>query len=252
LREEILKGLARGEFFLVYQPQFTADGARVAAVEALVRWRHPQRGLIGPATFIEVAEEANVIDELGAFVLNQAMREAKAWRDISVSVNVSSHQLRRADFADEVVSAAAREGFPLARLELEIVENVAIASFEQTSATLQRLRALGVKIALDDFGTGYSSLTYLRKLPLDKLKIDKSFVDDVALVNSAAIVQATIALARALGLKVTAEGVETAEQQLFLRLSGAHFLQGYLFSKPVEAAEISRRLADWTPERRAG
>ena len=163
-------------------------------------------------------------------------------RDVVLAVNISSRQLEQPEFADWVVAKALEARFPLERLELEIVESAVIDNFDQASRVLSRLRSLGVKIALDDFGTGYSSLTYLSKLPLDKLKIDKSFVDGVTTVQSAAIVQAVIALARALGLKVTAEGVETPEQRHFLRVSGAHYLQGYLLSRPVPAAEISNML----------
>jgi len=251
VRDEIIKGLREGEFFVLYQPLMQADGSRMAGVEALLRWDNPTRGPVGPTTFIPVAEREGLIQELGLFVLRRAMRDGLNWPSLTISVNVSSLQLVEADFPDIVFREAEAAGFPLARLELEIVESAVIDNFERASAACMRLRERGVRIALDDFGTGYSSLTYLRRLPIDRLKIDKSFVDDAGLLQSAAIIQATVALARALGLKVTAEGVETQEQSRFLRISGSHELQGYLFSKPVSAEAISRLLADALPRRHA-
>ena len=252
LQNEILNGIRRGEFHVVYQPQMTADGARMAAVEALVRWKHPTRGAVGPADFIALAEENGVINELGAFVLRQACLDGRHWPGLLVSVNVSAVQLHNPTFAKSVEAIVRETGFSFNRLELEIVESALIDDFEIAVGMVNRLRSLGIKIALDDFGTGYSSLTYLLRLPLDKLKIDKSFVDRVGMVQSAAIVQAVVAMARALGLKVTAEGVETEAQRLFLRVCGCHYLQGYLFSKPVPASEIAKQLESGQIERRAG
>jgi EAL domain-containing protein (putative c-di-GMP-specific phosphodiesterase class I) len=217
-----------------------------------VRWNHPIRGPIGPLDFIAEAEKDSAIFELGGFVLRQACRDALNWPDLILAVNISSYQLLSPEFHDFVVKTVGETGFPLSRLEFEIVESAVIHNFEAASATIARLREIGVKFALDDFGTGYSSLTYLRKLPLDKLKIDKTFVDDIGVVQSAAIIQAVIAMARALGLKVTAEGVETAAQQKFLRICGCHDLQGFLFSKPVSALEITRLLAKAAHSRKAG
>ncbi len=247
LHQQIINGIEAGEFHLVYQPQMFADGSRMAAVEALVRWNHPTRGPLGPADFTDVAERSGAIVELGAFVLKQACLDALNWPGIGVAVNISAIQLHDPHFA-EVVEATIRDtGLPFNRIELEIVESALIENFNVAIASIDHLRALGVKIALDDFGTGFSSLTYLRKLPLDKLKIDKSFVDGAGMIQSAAIIQAVVALARALGMKVTAEGVETEEQQRFLRACGCHYLQGYLFSKPVCARAITEKLS--TPRR---
>ena len=239
---QILDGLAAGEFHLVYQPQMFADGSRMAAVEALVRWDHPTRGPVGPGDFTELAERTGAIVELGAFVLKQACLDALNWPGISVAVNISAVQLHDPDFARTVEAVIGETGLPFNRVELEIVESALIENFDIAIASLNHLRALGVRIALDDFGTGFSSLTYLRKLPLDKLKIDKSFVDGTGMVQSAAIIQAVVALARALGMKVTAEGVETEEQHRFLRACGCHYLQGYLFSKPLPASAITAKL----------
>ncbi len=251
MRQEIVDGVLNDEFHLVYQPQMTADGARMASVEALVRWRHPTRGALGPGDFTSVAESTGAIIELGDFILRRACRDALAWPSISVAVNVSAVQLRDPGFPARVEAIVRDAGLPFTRLELEIVETVFIADFDVAVAAIEHFRALGVKVALDDFGTGYSSLTYLCKLPLDKLKIDKSFVDGVGTVQSAAIVQAVVAMARALGLKITAEGVETKEQQIFLRACGCHFLQGYLFSRPAPAGDIARMIAGGLIERRA-
>jgi EAL domain-containing protein (putative c-di-GMP-specific phosphodiesterase class I) len=251
LRAEILEGLKRGEFHLVYQPQMLADGSRMTSVEALVRWNSPIHGPIGPADFIAIAERDNVIRELGAFVLRQACRDAAGFEGISVAVNVSGNQLSDPHFVDLVLEAAAHAGLPLNRLELELVENVLIENFELIQRVLSQLRGLGVRIALDDFGTGYSSLTYLRKLPLDKIKVDKSFIDDITSVSSAAIVQAIVAMGRALGLKITAEGVETDAQRLFLRVCGCDYLQGYLFSKPISPEAVVEMLGRVQRERRA-
>ncbi len=250
-REEILNGIRNREFHLVYQPQMLADGSRMVAVEALARWNSPKHGAVGPVDFIEIAERSGVINELGAFVLRQACEDAKAWPAIVVSVNVSPRQLLADDFVDFVVKTVQETGLPFARLELEIVETALIEDFESVKKIVDSLRGRGVRIALDDFGVGYSSLTYLLKLPFDKLKIDKSLVDDVGTARCAAVVQSIVAMAKALGLKITAEGVETEAQQLFLRICGCHYLQGYLFSRPAPAETIARMLKLVQTERRA-
>ncbi|MBH0239210.1 putative bifunctional diguanylate cyclase/phosphodiesterase [Methylobrevis albus] len=247
MRDELLTAIADNQLFLQYQPQMTSDGRSMASVEALVRWHHPEKGSIGPGDFTPDAEAAGVMSELGNWILRRACRDCARWPRISVAVNVSALQLRDTNFVETVVDIVREEGLAFERLELEIVESAVIEDFARASEALSRLRSLGIRIALDDFGTGFSSLTYLRRLPLDKIKIDKSFIDDLDKVQSAAIVHAVIALSRALGLKVTAEGVETEAQQRFLRSAGCHFLQGYLFSRPVEAAEIARRLAEPPP-----
>jgi EAL domain-containing protein (putative c-di-GMP-specific phosphodiesterase class I) len=250
VRDEILTGIENNEFHVLYQPIMVADGSRMAAVEALVRWNSPSRGPVGPMDFIAIAEQTGVINELGAFVLRQACRDALNWPEISISVNVSGNQLHDPTFPEFVETAVRESGLPFDRLELEIVESAVIYNFEPIEKVLNRLRGLGIKISLDDFGTGFSSLTYLRKLPIDKLKIDKSFIDGVGSVPAAAIIQAVVAMARALGLKITAEGVETKEQQLFLRVCGCNYQQGYLYSRPVSALVIAQMLAIAQTERR--
>lgn len=239
---EIVDGLRRGEFYVLYQPFFASDGTRMAGVEALLRWNHPSRK-IGPGEFIKAAEQSEVILDLGRFVLKQACRDAVQWPALTLAVNVSAAQLLEPHFVETAQAIVQEAGLPFNRLELEIVESSFIDDFEVADQALVRLRSLGIRIALDDFGTGYSSLTYLRRLTLDKIKIDQSFVAGVDMVQSAAIVQAIVALGRALGFKITAEGVETLEQHRFLRACGCHYLQGFLFSKPVAAAIIGEKLA---------
>ena len=242
-REQLVGALERDELFLVYQPQMLPDGAALAGVEALVRWQHPVRGPLGPADFLNAIEAHGLSDELGTWVLKRACQDALRWPSLMLSVNISPTQFQKARFVERLLECVRQTGFPLPRLELEIVETAFFADPGSAEAQLRHLRSFGISLALDDFGIGYSSLSYLRRMPFTKLKIDKSFIDDVTMMHSAAIVHAVIALGRALGLKVTAEGVETAEQQKFLRIAGCHYLQGYLFSKPVPPAEIDAMLA---------
>jgi EAL domain-containing protein (putative c-di-GMP-specific phosphodiesterase class I) len=228
---------------LDYQPVVAKDGETIVAVEALCRWRHPERGEIPPSEFIAIAEHSGLIIELGAWVLRRACLDGRLWPSLGVAVNVSSLQFRRLDFVDRVERLLHETGFDPARLELELTESVLLGNFDTAEAAMRRLKALGVKIALDDFGTGYSSLLYLRRFPFDKLKIDRSFVHSIEkAADAAAIVHAVVSLGRGLGMQVTAEGVETADQQLFLRAAGVHSMQGFRFGRPVPAAEISQRL----------
>jgi EAL domain-containing protein (putative c-di-GMP-specific phosphodiesterase class I) len=212
-------------------------------VEALVRWHHPQRGTIAPAAFIPLAQRSDLLTALGAWALRRACWEGARWPGLVVGVNVSPIQFRHPGFVQFVETTARAAAMPLSRLELEITENAYFDDPERAGDEIRALRDLGLAVALDDFGTGYASLTYLRRLPLTKVKIDQSFVQEIDRAESAAIVRAIIALAGALGLKVTAEGVETAEQQRFLRDAGCDYLQGYLFSHPVDAEEITQMLA---------
>jgi diguanylate cyclase (GGDEF)-like protein len=226
-----------------YQPIVNKSGEVIQGVEALCRWTHPVRGEISPAEFIATAEHSGLIVELGAWVLKRALTDGMAWPDLTVAVNVSPLQFRRADFADTVERILQETGFDPARLELELTESVLIGNIDTAEASMLRLKALGIRLALDDFGTGYSSLMYLRRFPFDKLKIDRSFVMSIEkAADAAAIVHAVVSLGRGLGMKVTAEGVETADQHLFLRAAGVHFMQGYRFGKAVPADEISARL----------
>jgi diguanylate cyclase len=229
---------------VAYQPIVNNSGETVVGVEALCRWTHPERGEIPPVEFIPIAEHSGLIIELGELVLRRACLDGKAWPGITVAVNVSPLQFRRSDFVDVVERILAETEFDPARLELEVTESTLLGNVDTAELAMFRLKALGVRLALDDFGTGYSSLLYLRRFPFDKLKIDSSFVRSIErAADAAAIVHAVVSLGRGLGMKVTAEGVETAEQQLFLRAAGVHSMQGYRFGRPCSEADISVRVA---------
>jgi diguanylate cyclase len=228
-----------------YQPIFNASGEKIVGIEALARWFHPTRGFIPPAEFIPIAEHSDLIIELGQRVLRRACLDAKDWPGVVVSVNVSPIQFRRLDFVSMVERIVEETGFDPSRLELELTESTLLGNVDSAEAAMRRLKALGVQLALDDFGTGYSSLLYLRRFPFDKLKIDRSFVLSIEkAADAAAIVHAVVSLGRGLGMKVTAEGVETAEQHLFLRAAGVHYMQGYRFGVPMEASAMTVRLAE--------
>jgi EAL domain-containing protein (putative c-di-GMP-specific phosphodiesterase class I) len=228
---------------VAYQPIVNNSGETVVGVEALCRWTHPERGEIPPVEFIPIAEHSGLIIELGELVLRRACLDGKAWPGITVAVNVSPLQFRRADFVDVVERILAETEFDPARLELEVTESTLLGNVDTAELAMFRLKALGVRLALDDFGTGYSSLLYLRRFPFDKLKIDSSFVRSIErAADAAAIVHAVVSLGRGLGMKVTAEGVETAEQQLFLRAAGVHSMQGYRFGRPCSASDINVRV----------
>ncbi len=243
LESDLREAIESNHLRLLYQPIVNKSGEAVVGVEALCRWTHPTRGEIPPSEFIAVAEHSGLIIELGAWVLRRACLDGKIWPGLTVSVNVSPLQFRRTDFFETVQRTLSETEFDPARLEIELTESVLLGNVDTAEAGMLRLKALGVHLALDDFGTGYSSLLYLRRLPFDKLKIDRSFVLSIEkAADAAAIVHAVVSLGRGLGMKVTAEGVETADQQLFLRAAGVHFMQGYRFGRAVTAAEISARL----------
>ncbi len=244
IQRELPRALTANELELHYQPIVAANGGRVVGVEALLRWTHATRGPIGPAVFIPVAEQMGLMETLGAFVLRRALQEANRWPDLYVAVNLSPLQVRDASIVDLVRSALAESQVPPSRLMLEITEGVLIDNPDEMVKRIGDLHALGVRIALDDFGSGYSNLGYLQRFPLDKLKIDRSFV--AALGNSAnggVIIQAMVALGRALGLSVLVEGVETEQQRVLLRLAGCDEMQGFLFARPAPARAIDRLLA---------
>ena len=240
LELDMRAALPRGEFEMHYQPIRDVAAEKIVACEALVRWRHPMRGLIPPVNFIPLAEETGLIIEIGEWVLRTACRDAAAWPDdIGVAVNLSPVQFKNPNLVSQVMDALAQSGLPALRLELEITESVLLQNSEATLATLHALRGDGVRISLDDFGTGYSSLSYLRSFPFDKIKIDRSFVEDVtSREDSLAIVRAVAGLGRSLGIATTAEGVETPAQLDVLRREGCTQAQGYLFSKPRPVSEI--------------
>lgn len=233
--------LAAGEFRLVFQPRIDLGTDRVVGVEALLRWHAPGLGDIAPAEFIPLAEECGLILPIGSWVLDEACRVVASWHrqglvDITCSVNVSIAQLRRAPLPRLLREALSRHGLSPDRVELEVTESVVMGSVEQTSRTLDDLRGIGVRLAIDDFGTGYSSLAYLKRLPIDTLKIDKVLIEGLGdVADDSAIARAVIDMARSLALRVVAEGVETPAQLAFLREHGCHEVQGYLLSRPLEA-----------------
>ena len=250
MERELREALQAGRFELHYQPLVDLADTRIKGMEALVRWRHPERGLISPAVFIPLAEETGLIVALGDWVLRQACRDAVGWPGgISVAVNVSPIQLRHRGFAQSVLAALAASGLAATRLELEITESVLLDDTEANLETLHTLRRLGVRISMDDFGTGYSSISYLRRFPFDKIKIDRSFVRDCAGSQDAgAIIRAIVSLGASLGITTLVEGVETEPQLATVRAEGAQEVQGYLFSPPRPAAEIAALLAAQAPE----
>ncbi|HEU5273340.1 MAG TPA: PAS-domain containing protein [Xanthobacteraceae bacterium] len=251
LEEDLRKALARGEFELHYQPLLDLQTDRIVACEALIRWNHPHRGLIPPGEFIPLAEETGLIMPIGEWVLRQACADAAAWpRDVKLAVNLSAAQFKMASLSGLVIGALAAAGLPPDNLELEITESVLIQSSAAVSSTLRELHGLGVRFAMDDFGTGYSSLSYLRNFPLDKIKIDRSFVSDLTgEETSASIVRAIIGLARSLDMTTVAEGVETEEQLAALRAAGCSEIQGFLLSPPLRLPQLLRMIA--APARRA-
>ncbi len=249
VERELHHALERGELQLLYQPKVDVAHGRLCGAEALVRWQHPLRGRLGPAAFIEVAEETGLIVPLGAWVLREAIRQMAAWRRLGlpplpVAVNVSSYQLRRPGLADTVRDTLRETGVDGSQLCLELTESAIMDTGSSAADTLAAVKQLGVRLALDDFGTGYSSLSYLRRFPLDELKIDRSFVAECATgTGSAAVItRAIIAMAHGLGLRVVAEGIETEQQLDFLRHHHCDQYQGFLYSPPVAAAEIEEML----------
>ena len=237
------RAIAKGELSLVYQPIVSRDAIEVVGFEALVRWNTTEYGAMSPATFVPIAEESNLIHELGDWVLGEALAVLQQWPGQYVSINFSPRQFRRQNFVGYIMESVQRAGVEPTRVQIEITETAIFDDSERAAETLYKLRQMGFRIALDDFGTGYSSLYNIRKFALDCLKIDKSFIDGMGREReSAAIVHSIIHLGRALGLGVIAEGVETEAQVQALRLAGASHLQGYFFSRPVDA-EGARAIA---------
>ncbi|MDA9431528.1 bifunctional diguanylate cyclase/phosphodiesterase [Bradyrhizobium sp. CCBAU 51627] len=244
LEMDMRAALQRNEFQPYYQPIRDVVSDRVVAFEALLRWKHPERGLISPLNFIPLAEETGLIVQLGELVLRRACADAAAWPDdIGVAVNLSPVQFRNPNLIASVTEALEQSGLASGRLELEITESVLLQNSEATLTTLHELRAMGVRISLDDFGTGYSSLSYLRSFPFDKIKIDRSFVSELATrEDSIAIIRAVTGLGRSLGIVTTAEGVENATQLELLRREGCTQAQGFLFSQPRPASDVAMML----------
>jgi len=247
LETDLRHALEQNELRVHYQPIVAMEGGTVTEVEALVRWQHPTRGLVYPAEFIPVAEETGLIVPLGQWVLEEACRQIAEWQKrypknppLMVSVNLSPRQFQQPTLIGVVAHALLASGLPATSLKLEITEGVLMRDTEATIATLWKLKELGIKLAIDDFGTGYSSLAYLKRLPFDVLKIDRSFVSGVGTSDEdTAIVQAVIAMAKSLRLAVTAEGVETAEQAVLLRSWDCHLGQGYFFARPLTPTDLA-------------
>ena len=242
MEQDLRKALSSGEFELHYQPVVNLNSGEISGFEALVRWNHPEHGMIPPSAFIPLAEEIGFIVPLGEWIIRQACFTARNWpENLRVAVNISAVQFRNAGLPQIIVGALAASGLDPARLEIEITETVLLQDKAATLAVLHQLRALGIRIAMDDFGTGYSSLTYLQSFPFDKIKIDRSFVKDITEnAGSLNIVRAVAALAQGMGMVATAEGVETNEQLEQIRAEGCTEMQGYLFSRPLPAADIER------------
>ena len=245
LETDLRQALADGGFEVYYQPCLGLQDGGITGCEALVRWRHPERGLISPADFVPIAEETGLINPLGEWVLATACMEAAQWpENVKLAVNVSPVQFKSGTLALKVIAALGASGLPASRLELEITEAVLIRDDDAALAILHQLREIGVRIALDDFGTGYSSLSYLKRFPFDKIKIDRCFIADIAEPDgSAGIVRAVVNIAAERHMTTTAEGVETEQQQRILRELGCSEMQGYLFSAPRSAEAIREMLA---------
>ncbi len=240
LEADLRAALAEGTLWMAYQPQVN-ERTGLTGVEALMRWRHPERGDISPSVFVPVAEECGLIVELGMYALRRAFEDSRRWKDLRIGVNISAKQLRMKNFVAQVMSLVAELGVDPRRFELEITEGILLGDDPDTHTMLCELREHGFELAFDDFGTGYSSLSYLRRYPINRIKIDQSFIANLGISDDAeAFIVAIVKLARALGLSVIAEGVETASQQHRLIAAGCTDMQGYLFSKAVPAADIDR------------
>ncbi|TNC09580.1 EAL domain-containing protein [Methylobacterium terricola] len=252
LEADLRRAIERGELELHYQPSVVLKTGEIAGFEALARWRHPARGNVPPSLFISIAEECGLIHAIGEWSLTEACRQAATWPDrLKIAVNLSPVQFSGPDLVGMVRGVLARTGLPAHRLELEITEQMLLDSGEATLAILRDLKALGLHVAMDDFGTGYSSLNYLRSFPFDRIKVDRSFVTGLgAGAQNAAIVRAVIDIARVLGMRTTAEGIETADQHHVLALLGCDEVQGYLFSRPVPADEARALIDRWRAEDR--
>jgi diguanylate cyclase (GGDEF)-like protein len=249
LANQLRRAVERNELVLHYQPQYEASGNRLIATEALVRWNHAEHGLLTPDSFIPLAEESDIIHLIGEWVLGEACRQVNAWQNegrrvVPVAINFSALQFRRAHLVQGVASALARHGLEPRHLEIELTENAIMQDPKEAATILDELHDMGVGISIDDFGTGYSSLNYLKRFPIDKLKIDRGFVEDLPYdLNDSAIVQAIINLAKSLRMTVIAEGVETKAQLDFLRALGCDAYQGYLGGRPMEAERFALLLA---------
>jgi diguanylate cyclase (GGDEF)-like protein/PAS domain S-box-containing protein len=248
IENDLRKAIKQNQFQLFYQPKVNIYTGEIIGMEALVRWNHPQRGMISPVNFIAIAEETGIIVQLGEWILRTACKQNKEWQDngyppFRIAVNLSARQFKKENLVETIKSVLIETKMDAKWLELEITESAIMDSVEDTVLTLNHLKNMGVQVSIDDFGTGYSSLSYLKKLPIDTLKIDQSFVRDLPVhLDDIAIVTAIISMARSLNLQVTAEGVETEEQLAFLQENGCNEIQGFFISKPVPSEEMKKML----------
>ena len=253
LENDLRRALSAGEFEIYYQPEICTRTDRIASAEALLRWRHPTKGIIGPSSFISLAEETGLMIPLGEWVLREVCRQARAWQielgsSVPLAVNLSATQFRHQNLLQVIRSALDDSGLPASALEIELTESALMPNAEEATAVLKQLRKLGVCVAIDDFGTGYSSLSYLRRFPINKLKIDRCFIRDLTTsATDESIVRAIVSLARSVGLQVVAEGIETAEQREFVTALGCDQWQGYLCCPPLSAALLQDMLRNRAP-----
>ena len=249
LQGELRQAIARDQLYLVFQPQLQLDDGQLIGAEVLVRWAHPEKGEILPGQFIPLAEETGLIQDIGSWVLKRACATLQGWLPqypgMVLAVNLSPRELRSRECVERVRGCLERYGVPAAALELELTEGVLLEDVEQCIANMRALKALGVRFSIDDFGTGYSSLTYLKRLPLDRLKIDRSFTQDLGVGGNGSnvlLVETILMIARNLGLECVAEGIETPEQLEHLKALGCEFGQGYLLGRPLVEADFLKRL----------
>jgi EAL domain-containing protein (putative c-di-GMP-specific phosphodiesterase class I) len=250
LENDLRRALAAGEFELYYQPEISIRTGRIVAAEALLRWRHPTKGIIGPSSFISLAEETGLMIPLGEWALREACRQARSWQvdlgtSLPVAVNLSATQFRRQNIPQMIHAALADAGLDAGALEIELTESALMTNPDESAGVLKQLRKMGVSVAIDDFGTGYSSLSYLRRFSIDKLKIDRSFIRDLTTSRTdESIVRAIVSLARSVGLTVVAEGIESAEQLAFVTRLECDQWQGYHCCAPQPAARFAAMLMD--------
>ena len=245
LENDLCLAIERQELDVEYQPFVDQHGRQVLGVEALVRWKRGGVHNVPPSLFVPIAERNGLIDEMGEWVLRRACADARAWPGITVAVNISPIQFRRPGLADRIENILSESTIDPRRIELEITETALLDAEAAVLQTIEQLHHRGVTFALDDFGTGYSSLTSLQRFPIDKIKIDRCFVSNIGSMVDATIVHAVVSIGRALGLKVVAEGVETVEQQKFVKAAGVHAMQGNLFARPMKNADVATFLANF-------